>query len=364
MHHWRPITLFRPYRLVLFCFLLLINMVHLAASPNEPRKPFNAGSFIFEHVGDAYNWHIITINEKHIGIPLPIIVYSSSSGWHFFSSSKVSHNEPYNGFRIAESGPFEGKIVEDTSSGEVRPFDLSITKTVTAMLVSMFLLVFLFIWISRRYRIHPDKAPKGLQNALEVFILFVRDDIALPLIGKNYARYMPYLLTVFFFIWLNNIMGLIPVLPGGANVTGNIAVTMALALLTFVITLFSGNKSYWLHIFNTPGVPWWLKVPVPLMPIVELVGVFTKPIVLMIRLFANILAGHIVMLGFISLIFTFGAIYPVLGLAASPLSVVFAIFMTFLELLVGFIQAYVFTLLSALYFGMAVEEHESHEHAK
>jgi F-type H+-transporting ATPase subunit a len=316
-----------------------------------------------EHVSDSYSWHVLTVNGVHISLPLPVILYSSTSGAHLFMSSKITHGHPYHGFRLAASGTYEGKIVEDTPRGEVRPVDISITKTVFAMLVSMTLLVIIFVWASRRYQHHPDKAPRGLQNALEVFILFVRDDIARPLIGKHYSRYMPYLLTVFFFIWLNNIMGLIPILPGGANVTGNIAVTMGLALLTFFITLFSGNKSYWLHIVNTPGVPWWLKIPLPLMPIVEVMGIFTKPIVLMIRLFANITAGHIVMLGFFSLIFIFGSISPYLGGTASPVALIFAIFMTLLELLVGFIQAYVFTLLSALYFGMAVEEHEEHQHA-
>jgi F-type H+-transporting ATPase subunit a len=168
---------------------------------------------------------------------------------------------------------------------------------------------------------------------------------------------MPFLLTVFFFIFFNNLLGLIPIFPGGANVTGNIAVTMVLALFTFVITTFSGNKAYWKHVINAPGVPWWLKFPVPLMPIVEIMGLFTKPFVLMVRLFANISAGHIIILGFMSLIFIFGNITPAAGFGASVISVAFGIFMSLLELLVAFIQAFVFTLLSALYFGMATEEH-------
>lgn len=168
---------------------------------------------------------------------------------------------------------------------------------------------------------------------------------------------MPFLLTVFFFIWINNLLGLIPIFPGGANVTGNIAVTMVLALCTFVITTIKGNKNYWQHIFNTPGVPVWLKLPLPIMPLVEMIGIFTKPIVLMIRLFANITAGHIIGLGFLSLIFIFAGIHPILGYGVSILSILFMIFMTLLELLVAFIQAYVFTFLSAIYFGMAVEDH-------
>jgi len=168
---------------------------------------------------------------------------------------------------------------------------------------------------------------------------------------------MPFLLTLFFFIFLNNLLGIVPFFPGGANVTGNIAVTGVMAVFTFLITSFSGNKQYWTHIVNTPGVPWWLKFPIPLMPIVEIMGVFTKPFVLMVRLFANITAGHTIILGFISLIFIFGNVNQYAGLGGVAIAVPFAIFMSLLELLVAFIQAYVFTLLSALYFGMAIEEH-------
>jgi F-type H+-transporting ATPase subunit a len=173
---------------------------------------------------------------------------------------------------------------------------------------------------------------------------------------------MPFLLTAFFFIFFNNLLGLIPILPGGANVTGNIAITLVLALFTFVITTLNGNMSYWKHIVNAPGVPWWIKIPIPLMPVVEVVGMFTKPFVLMVRLFANISAGHIIALGFFSLIFIFGQMNIWAGYGISVISVAFAIFMTALELLVAFIQAYVFTLLSAIYFGMATEEHHHKEH--
>lgn len=172
---------------------------------------------------------------------------------------------------------------------------------------------------------------------------------------------MPYLMTLFFFIFFSNLLGIIPFFPGGANLTGNIAITMILALFTFTITTFSGNKRYWLHIVNTPGVPWWLKIPIPLMPVVEVIGLITKPFVLMVRLFANISAGHIIILGFIGLIFVFGNINVGIGYGASIVSVAFSVFMGLLELLVAFLQAYVFTLLSSLYFGMAIEEHEHHE---
>jgi len=174
---------------------------------------------------------------------------------------------------------------------------------------------------------------------------------------------MPYLLTIFFFIFINNLLGLIPFFPGGVNLTGNLAVTMVLAIFTFLITSFSANKSYWVHIVNTPGVPWWLKIPIPLMPIVEIIGLITKPFVLMVRLFANITAGHIILLGFMSLIFIFGSMTAWIGYAVSPVSILFGVFMSLLELLVAFIQAYVFALLSALYFGMAIEEHD-YEHTE
>lgn len=254
----------------------------------------------------------------------------------------------------------EGTMEADENAGRI--IDLSITKTVLAIFFSAILLFVIFISVANSYRKNRGKAPKGLQSLLEPLILFVRDDIARAAIGeKKYEKYMPYLLTVFFFIFFNNLMGLIPFFPFGANVTGNLAVTGIMAVITFIITTFSGNKDYWKHVYNAPGVPWWLKFPLPLMPIVELMGLFTKPFVLMVRLFANITAGHIIILGFMSLIFIFGNMKSYLGLSVAPVSVAFGIFMGFLELLVAFIQAYVFTLLSALYFGMAIEEHHHAE---
>jgi F-type H+-transporting ATPase subunit a len=232
------------------------------------------------------------------------------------------------------------------------------TKNVAAIFVSVILILFLFIRIANAYKRDPLSPPKGLQSLLEPVILFIRDDVAKSSIGeKKYEKFVPFLLTIFFFILINNLLGLVPFFPGGANVTGNIAVTMVLAFFTFVITSINGNKVYWKHIFNTPGVPVWLKIPIPIMPVVELVGIFTKPFVLMIRLFANISAGHMVGLGFLSLIFLFGEMNKYLGMGISVVSVSFMVFMTFMEILVAFIQAYVFTFLSALYFGMAVEEH-------
>ncbi|MFO7827633.1 MAG: F0F1 ATP synthase subunit A [Bacteroidales bacterium] len=325
----------------------------------EKKEGFDTEKFIFDHIKDDYSWHLFTYNHKHVSIPLPVILHSKNKGWVFFFSNKLAHNHTYKGFKIIEDGDYKGKIIEIDNSGEfvARPFDLSMTKNVVAIIMSCIILIALFVSIARAYQKNPNQPPRGIQSLFEPLIIFIRDEIAKDSIGKkHYERFTPFLLTIFFFILFNNLLGLVPIFPGGANVTGNITVTMGLALCTFIITTFTGNKNYWAHIFNSPGVPWWLKVPIPLIPVIELFGVLIKPFVLMIRLFANITAGHIIILGFFSLIFIFGNINDTLGIAVSPVSVIFAIFMSFLELLVAFIQAYVFTVLSAIYFGMAVAE--------
>ena len=346
-------------------FSLFINQTVFAQhkeNKEDEEEKFNAGEMIMEHVGDAYSWHLFTVGEHHIEIPLPVILYSKYSGFHIFMSSEFHHgHKSYKNFKIAEGkeNPLKGKIVEEVDGKEIRPVDISITKNTLSLFISIFLILWLFISVAKSYKKREGKAPKGIQSALEPLILFIRDDVAKASIGeKKYMKFLPYLLSIFFFIFINNLLGLIPIFPGGANLTGNIAVTMVLALFTFIITTFSGNKNYWVHIFNTPGVPWWLKLPVPLMPLVEFMGIFIKPFVLMVRLFANILAGHIVALGFFALIFIFGATYGIgAGYGGAVFSVAFTVFLFMLELLVAFIQAYVFTLLSALYFGMATEEH-------
>jgi len=352
---------FIPSVLAILAVFILAFQASLIASEEHPivdleEEGFNPGEMIVDHVIDAHEWHIATVGHTHITIPLPVILVHEGQ-LHVFMSGRFHHgHEAYNGFRIATEGEHKGKIIYEETGEE--PLDLSITKNVMAMLISMVLLSVIFISIGRSYTKRKDKAPKGLQSLLEPLIIFIRDDVAKASIGeKKYEKFMPYLLTLFFFIFFNNLLGLIPIFPGGANLTGNIAITGVMAVFTFVITTFVGNKNYWVHIINTPGVPWWLKIPVPLMPIVELMGVFTKPFVLMVRLFANITAGHIIVLGFISLIFIFGEMIPAMGYGVSVVSVAFVVFMSLLELLVAFIQAYVFTLLSALYFGMATEEH-------
>ncbi|MEI7897961.1 MAG: F0F1 ATP synthase subunit A [bacterium] len=334
-------------------------------SESKKEGKFNAGEMIMEHVVDNHEWHIAEIGSLHLSIPLPIILLYDGKLYTFCSSRFHNESHSYLGFRLESEGPRKGKIVREeaghlTAAGPA-VYDFSITKIVFAILLNSFLLILIFLSVARAYTRNRDKAPSGIQSLLEPLIIFVRDDIAKSSIGeKKYEKFMPFLLTIFFFIVFNNLFGLIPFFPGGANVTGNIAVTLVMAVFTFIITTINGNKHYWIDIVNTPGVPWWLKLPVPLMPVVEIIGIITKPFVLMIRLFANITAGHIIVLGFVSLIFIFGQISMTLGMGVSVVSVAFMIFMDLLELLVAFIQAYVFTLLSALYFGLATIEPEHH----
>ncbi len=335
-------------------------------SAHETTEEFNPGQIIIDHLVDAYEWHIATLGHTHISIPLPVILYDEGQ-WHFFMSSKFHHgHDAYNGFYLAKEGLQKGKIVKKAEDGtEVKPLDLSITKNAAAVLISSTLIILIFLSVARAYKKTRKHAPKGIQSILEPLIIFLRDEVVKTSVGeKHYMRFLPYLLTVFFFIFMNNLMGLIPFFPFGANLTGNLAVTGVLALATFLTVSFGGNKDYWKHIFNTPGVPWWLKIPIPLMPIIEIVGMLTKPFVLMVRLFANITAGHIIILGFVSLIFVFGKTSIYAGYGMSILSVALSIFMNFLELLVAFIQAYVFTLLSSIFIGMAVEEHAHEEHGE
>lgn len=311
----------------------------------------DAGRLIMEHIADAYDWHMATIGHTHISIPLPIIL-KDDNGLHVFLSSKFEHGHAeVEGYKLEHN-----KIINVNGLSFI---DLSITKNVASMFIAVITLLIIMLSVAGKYKKNAMTAPNGMQGLLEPIILFIRDEVAKPSIGHKYNKFLPFLLTIFFFIFINNLFGLIPFFPGGANVTGNIAVTLVLAMFTFVITSINGNKTYWGHIFLPPGVPkvlWILLIPI------EIIGMLNKPIVLMIRLFANITAGHIIILGFFSLIFIFGAVNETLGLGVSVLSVAFTVFMSMLELLVAFLQAYVFTLLSALYFGSAVEEHHHEEH--
>jgi len=319
------------------------------ASHDKPTK-YDPGKMIMDHVTDAHDWHLFGEGHDAVSISLPVILYVKSTGFVTFSSSNFQHGHAaYDGFELNE----KGSVVWEDELNTESIYDLSITKNVFAMMLAVLSLMLITIGMARSYRKREGKAPKGFHNLIEPLILFVRDDVARASIGHKADKYLPMLLSIFFFIFVNNLFGLIPIFPGGANVTGNIAVTMVLAVFVFLTVNLNANKYYWKHIF-IPDVPVWMYVII--IPI-EIMGLVLKPFVLMLRLFANITAGHIIILGFFSLIFIFGAMKPGLGLAVSPLSVAFTVFMSLLELLVAFLQAYVFTLLTAIYIGSAIEEH-------
>jgi F-type H+-transporting ATPase subunit a len=331
------------------------------APVKEPAKSdkFDAGKLIMDHISDSHEWHI----AGHLIVPLPVILYSSR-GLSIFSSSHLEDGTK--GFRYEEMKDGSHKMIALGANGmedesvTATIWDLSITKVVFSIFITMALMLWVFLSAAKAYKRAPGVAPKGVQSFVEPLIIFVRDDIAKSSIGeKKYAKYMPFLLTTFFFIWFSNMLGLIPFLPGGANVTGNIAVAMTLAVIVFIITILSSNWNYWRHILAMPGVP--IGVLVLLTPI-EIFGMFLKPFILMIRLFANILAGHIIALSFFCLIFIFAEMSTGVGIGVAFFSVAFTVFMGMLELLVAFLQAYVFTLLAAMYFGSATEEHAHAEH--
>ena len=326
---------------------------------DQEANDVNVKDIVFGHIGDSYEWHITNIGKTVVCIPLPIIVYSANSGWHAFLSSRLEENGGvYEGFYIASSGSkYEGKIVEQDADGnEIRPWDISITKITLALFINSALLLIIILSVAHWYRKSEQGAyaPGGFIGFMEMFIMMVHDDVIKSCVGPKYKKFAPYLLTAFFFVFINNIMGLIPIFPGGANVTGNIAITMVLALFTFVIVNIFGTKHYWKDIF-WPDVPWWLKVPVPMMPFIEFFGIFTKPFALMIRLFANMLSGHMAMLVLTCLIFISASMGPAINSSLTVASVIFNIFMNLLEVLVAFIQAYVFTMLSAVFIGLAQE---------
>ncbi len=349
-------------KIIFFCAGLLASC-GLFASEKGGKEGFDAGELIMEHIGDSHEWHILTWKTTHVSIPLPVILINEGKADVFLSSRFEHGHACYKGYKIGseqDGKDLAGKIICVDKNGKYtgkKPYDFSITKNVLAIfIVSGLIIVLVFKGIATAKK-RKGKEPKGLQTLVEYFVAFIKDDIAIPSIGEaKYYKYMPYLLTAFLFIFFSNLIGLLPTFPGGANITGNIAVTLALAVFTFIITNVSGNRHYWKHIINVPGVPWWLKFPLPIMPIVEILGLFTKPFSLTVRLFANITAGHIIILSFMCIIFLFGEMNVALGYGTAIVPLLFSIFMTALELLVAFIQAYVFTLLSAIYIGMATEE--------
>lgn len=331
-------------------FVAFPSQLHAA----EEGKGINVSEIVFGHIEDAYEWHITDIGGKSLRIPLLVIV-RSSTGWHVFSSSRLENGQEYEGLYIAGDGEHAKKIVERDASGkEVRPIDISITKNVLALFINSIVLVGIMLACARWYKRHDvsDGVPSGGVGIMEAIIMMIHDDVIKDCIGEDYKRYAPYLLTAFFFILINNLMGLIPFFPGGANVTGNIAITFILALCTFLFTNLGATKGYWKDIL-WPEVPTWLKAPVPLMPAIELFGVFTKPFSLMIRLFANIMAGHAAILSLVSIIFITVKVGPAINGTMTFIAVFFGIFMDLLEVLVAFIQAYVFTMLSAVFIGMS-----------
>ena len=337
---------------------LSISTVFAGHHESEEVEKFNPTETIMHHISDAHDFHLF----GHVSFPLPVILYQSEKGLDVFLSSEFAHGTKNAITDKGEYIPHHEKIYLANAKGELdldeeghahnaKPLDFSITKNVFSMFLSMFLLFIMFFSTAAAYKKRPGQAPKGFQNLMETLIVFVRDEIAKPNIGVKYAKFLPYLLSVFFFIWINNLIGLIPFFPFSSNLTGNIAFTLVLAVITFVITSVNGNKDYWGHILWMPGVPLPLK---PLMLVLELIGIFTKPFALMLRLFANITAGHIIILSLVCIIF----INQSTNWAA--LSVPLVVVMSVLELLVAFLQAYVFTLLSALFIGQAVEEHAHH----
>ena len=344
-----------------YILVLLLVVLPLCAQAQESDEvDLDIQEYLMGHVGDAYEWHITTVNGKPVSIPLPVILHSKTSGWHCFSSRHLEEGE-YKGFHISSSEKYDGKIVEKGVDGqEVRPLDLSITKNVLALIFNSLLLVILVLSAARWYRRHDavEEAPKGFAGLMEMMVTMVEDDIIKECVGPDYKRYSPYLLTAFFFIFINNLMGIVPFFPGGANVTGNIAITLVLAVSTFLAINLFGNKHYWKEIL-WPDVPTWLKVPVPLMPLIEIIGMFTKPFSLMVRLFANILAGHCMLLGVVAVIFLTAKMSVGMNAGLSAVAIFLGVFMDLLELLVAFLQAYVFTMLSAVFIGMSRQHAEN-----
>lgn len=350
----------KTHNLKTLLLIILLSVFYLPVLAEEhngeghEEEEFNASSFIQDHITDSHEWHLLTKKDgTSISIYLPVIVFSKEKGMSVFSSKRLSHGHEYMGYKIEEEGDYKGKIVSVDENGHIDekniPLDFSVTKAVVGMFFAALIGLWLFLSLSRSYKKSGISHPRGIQSFLEPIVLFIRDEVAIPNIGHHkFEKFMPYLLSVFFFILINNIMGLVPFPPPfGANVTGNIAVTMTLALFTFFIIQINGTRTYWRHIFSTPGVPFWL---LPVMIPIEFIGMIAKPFALMVRLFANITGGHIIVLSLIGLIFIFNSVL------IAPVSLLFVIFMDCLELLVAFLQAYIFTLLSALFISMAVQE--------
>ncbi len=335
-----------------------------AQEGSHDSEALNPKEIIFEHLGDGYGWEV-PFNHHH-RIPLPVIV-QGTDGWHIFSSSRVANGATYQDgealFRIAgKDSPNKGKVVQIVDGKEIKPLDISVTKNVMALILTIILTVGLMLWLRSWYRRNPNKAPRRGLGAIEALVVFIYDSVIKSTLKDRAAKFAPYLLTVFFFIFLMNLLGLMVIFPGGANLTGNIAVTMVLATLTFLVTNIFGTKHYWKEIF-WPDVPLWLKFPLPIMPLIEIFGMFTKPAALTVRLFANMMGGHMIVLVLTLLIFIFSAVNPIAGGATTVVSVAFSVFMLLIDVLVSFIQAYVFTMLSTIFISLAQERPHEEAHA-
>jgi F-type H+-transporting ATPase subunit a len=321
----------------------------------EPKKGFDAKEVIFGHILDGHEFHFFDITHDDgsvhpVSIPLPVILYSPQKGLSVFMSSKFEHGHAkVDGYKLVG-----GKVVHTDPA--VTVYDFSLTRNVVQMILALAILVWVMLSVAKKYKNGQGvtTAPKGMQGLLEPVITFVRDEVAKPNLAHKYQKYLPYLLTVFFFILINNIFGLI---PGTANVTGNIAFTVVLGLISFIVILFSSNGHFWGHIFNPPGVPGFVK---PILVLVEFLSVFIKPFALIIRLFANMVAGHIIIICLISLIFIFGGISKGAGWGSSIISIAFTVFIYMIEVLVAFLQAFIFTNLTAVFIGQAFEGEHAH----
>lgn len=334
---------------------------HEPATHQEESEKINPGLILMKKILDKHEFQFAEYNGHSIGIPLPIILYTSQHGLSVFMSSQFDHgHKDYNGFRLLTSHE-TGKqtIVAVGADGQVDEsvavYNFSITRNVAQMLVALALMTWILLSVSNRYKNGgANKAPTGMQNAIEPIVTFIRDDVAKPNLGKVYQKFMPFLLTIFFFILINNLFGLI---PGAANVTGNISVTLVLGMVSFLVIIFNTNKHYWGHIFNPP-VPGFVK---PVLTIVEFLSVFIKPIALTIRLFANMVGGAMIIGCLILMIFIFAELAPAAGLAFSPVSILFTVFMYAIKLLVSFIQAYIFTNLTGVFIGLSMEGEQFRE---
>lgn len=399
---------FKISRLLLMFVCIFAGIGTQVASANDQKEEkLDVKEIIFEHLGDGYGWEVPFMHQYRI--PLPVIVRANDGSWHSFSSSKLTElvetenietgktehhlvsvpvkleegGKEYT-FYLSKSENHKNKVVQllpvdEASSAiaaidaeqelpefidvegsryvEYRPFDISVTKNVLALLISAVVVALLLMCMVRWYRKNPMKAPRKGSGFLELIVEFVYDGVIKNTLGKRASKFAPYLLTAFFFILVMNLLGLIVIFPGGANLTGNIAVTIVLAVLTFLVTNIKGNKHYWKEIF-WPDVPIWLKCPLPIMQLIEIFGIFTKPAALCVRLFANMMGGHMIVITLILLIFIFGAYGMAAAGGVTVVSLVFTIFMLLLDVLVSFIQAYVFTMLSTIFISLSTEEHE------